>query len=179
MTVLDLTSCVVFSLVVTSGGYSLLGVHGLLIVVASPVAEHRLDGGGPRGDLLWGMWSRPRSGIEPVSPSMKGRFFFFFFFNHWAIREAPSRWLFKFFRIYFIYLFLAVLGLPCCAGSSLVVTSRGYSQVTGHGRLISVASLVAEHGLSGMRASVFAARGLSAWGSRALEHRLSSCGAWA
>ena len=42
----------VFSLVVTSGGYSLLGVHGLLIVVASPVAEHRLDGGGPRGDLL-------------------------------------------------------------------------------------------------------------------------------
>ena len=52
LTVLDLTSCVVFSLVVTSGGYSLLGVHGLLIVVASPVAEHRLDGGGPRGDLL-------------------------------------------------------------------------------------------------------------------------------
>ena len=29
------------SLVVLSGGYSLIAVHGLLIAVASPVAEHR------------------------------------------------------------------------------------------------------------------------------------------
>ena len=52
LAVLDLPRCVGFSLVVASGGYSLLGVHGLLIVVASPVAEHRLDSGGSRADLL-------------------------------------------------------------------------------------------------------------------------------
>ena len=41
-----------FSLVVASGGCSLLGVHGLLIAVASLVASHRLDSGGPQADLL-------------------------------------------------------------------------------------------------------------------------------
>ena len=41
-----------FSLVVRSRAYSLLGVHGLLIVVASLVAEQRLDSGGPQADLL-------------------------------------------------------------------------------------------------------------------------------
>ena len=97
--------------------------------------------------------------------------FFFFFFNHWAIREAPQR-LFKCFVIYFLYLFLALLGLPCCAGSSLVVISRGCSWVAARG-LLMAASLAAKHGLSGGRASILAARGLSAWGSRALEHRLS------
>ena len=40
------------------------------------------------------------------------------------------------------------------------------------------ASLVAEHRLWGMQASVAAARGLSSWGSRALRHRLSSWGSW-
>ena len=30
------------ALVVVSGGYSLTGLHGLLIVVTSPVAEHQL-----------------------------------------------------------------------------------------------------------------------------------------
>ena len=33
-----------FSLVVANGGYSLIVVHGLLITVASLVAEHRLKG---------------------------------------------------------------------------------------------------------------------------------------
>ena len=37
-----------------------------------------------------------------------------------------------------IYLFLAVLGLPCCVGYSLVVV---------HGLLVAVTPLVAEHGL--------------------------------
>ena len=37
-------------------------------------------------------------------------------------------------------------GLCCCMGFSLVVASRGYSLVAGHGLLIAVASLV-EHGL--------------------------------
>ena len=52
-----------------------------------------------------------------------------------------------FFLYNFIYLFLVVLGLCCCAGFSLVVASGGKSLVVVHGRLIVVASLVAEHGL--------------------------------
>ena len=47
------------------------------------------------------------------------------------------------------------------------------------GLLIAVASLVAEHGLLGMRASVVAACRLSSCGLPALENRLSSCGAGA
>ena len=41
----------------------------------------------------------------------------------------------------FIYLFLAVLGLCCCAGFSLVAV------VAGQGLLTATASLVADHGL--------------------------------
>ena len=43
-------------------------------------------------------------------------------------------------------------------------------------RLIAVTSLVSEHGLWGTLASVFAACGLGSFGSRILEHRLSSGG---
>ena len=49
--------------------------------------------------------------------------------------------------ISFVDLFLAVLGLCCCAGFSLLVTSRGYSLVWVL-ELLVAASLVAEHGLS-------------------------------
>ena len=167
---MDLPGCVGFSLVVASGGCSLLGVHGLLIAVASLVASHRLDSGGHR------LICSEACGIAPDQGSnlslLHCQADFFFFFNHWAIREAPQR-LFKCFVIYFLYLFLALLGLPCCAGSSLVVISRGCSWVAARG-LLMAASLAAKHGLSGGRASILAARGLSAWGSRALEHRLSS-----
>ena len=45
------------------------------------------------------------------------------------------------------YLFLAVLGLFCCVGFSLVAASGGYSPVAVLRLLIAVASLVAEHGL--------------------------------
>ena len=62
---------------------------------------------------------------------------------------------------------MAVLGLHCCTGFSLVVVSRGYTVVAVSRLLIAVASLVAEHELSGTWASVLAAHGL-----RALEHRL-------
>ena len=47
----------------------------------------------------------------------------------------------------FIYL-LAVLGLCCHAGFSLVAESRGCSLVVVHRLLIAVASLVADHTLS-------------------------------
>ena len=63
--------------------------------------------------------------------------------------------------ILYIYLFLAVLGLHCCAGFSLVVVSGSYSLVTTHRRLVMVASLVA--------GSRFA--GLSSCSSWALKHR--------
>ena len=50
-----------------------------------------------------------------------------------------------FFKI--IYLFLAVLGLRCCEGFSLVVVRGGYSLVAVHWLLIAVVSLIAKHGL--------------------------------
>ena len=66
-----------------------------------------------------------------------------------------------FLNIISLILILALLGLCCCMSISLVAVSRGYSPVVVHELLIVVASLVAEHELSGARASVAAARGLS------------------
>ena len=45
------------------------------------------------------------------------------------------------------YLFLALMGLCCCVGFSLVVANGGYSVVAMGELLIWVASLVAEHRL--------------------------------
>ena len=42
LAVLNLHCCLGFSLSAVSGGYSLVAVHGILIVVASLVAEHGL-----------------------------------------------------------------------------------------------------------------------------------------
>ena len=60
------------------------------------------------------------------------------------------------FKTFFI-LFLAVLGLRCCAGFSLVAASRGHSPVAVRGLLIVVASLVVKHRLYSMGASVVVA----------------------
>ena len=46
-----------------------------------------------------------------------------------------------------VYLFLALLGLCCCVGFSLVVASGGHSLVAVCGFLIVGPSLVSEHGL--------------------------------
>ena len=70
-----------------------------------------------------------------------------------------------------MYLFVAVLGLHCCRGFSLVVLSRGYSLVVVNGLLVEAASLVWSTG------SRFT--GFSSCSSWALEHRLSSYGTWA
>ena len=59
---------------------------------------------------------------------------------------------------------------------SLVAANGGYSLIVVHRLLITVASLVAEHGLKGSQASIAAACGLSICGSQVLEHRLNSCG---
>ena len=49
--------------------------------------------------------------------------------------------------LFFVCLFLAVLGLHCCVGFSLVVASGGYSLNAVRGLLIVEASLVVECGL--------------------------------
>ena len=49
--------------------------------------------------------------------------------------------------IYLIYLFLAALGLRCCARAFSSCGERGLLFIAVHGFLIAVASLVAEHGL--------------------------------
>ena len=55
---------------------------------------------------------------------------------------------FLFFKfIYFIYLFLAALGLRCCARAFSSCGEQGLLFVVVHGLLIAVASLVVEHGL--------------------------------
>ena len=56
-----------------------IAVHGPLTIAASLVAEHRLQtrrlsNCGSRAQLLRGMWNLPRSGLEPASPALAGRF---------------------------------------------------------------------------------------------------------
>ena len=53
-------------------------VRGPLTIVASLVAEHRLQtrrlsNCGSRAQLLRGMWDLPRPGLEPMSPALAGR----------------------------------------------------------------------------------------------------------
>ena len=87
-----------------AGAILCFAVRGLLIVVASLVAEHglqvrglqqlwcmgsvvvtqralecRLSSCGTQAQLLCGMWDLPRPGLKPVSPALAGGLFFFFF----------------------------------------------------------------------------------------------------
>ena len=72
-----------------------------------------------------------------------------------------------------IYLILTVLGLHCCRGFSLVAVIGGYS-------LSAVTQGSYWSGFSCCRVWALGhAGGLSICGSRALEHSLNSCGAWA
>ena len=81
-----------------------------------------------------------------------------------------------FFKLNFIYVFLAVLGL-CALHRFSLVASVGYPLAVVCRLVIMVASLGVEHGLWGTWASVVAACGLSSCISWAVEHRCS-CGAW-
>ena len=80
------------SLIMVSGGYSLVAVHRLLAAVAALIAEHGLQDTRAQqlrllrsrapaqplwrtAQLLRGMWDLPRSRTEPVSPALAGRFF--------------------------------------------------------------------------------------------------------
>ena len=61
--------------------------------------------------------------------------------------ESVLSWAFKIY-IYLINIFIqAVQGLITVPGLSLVMTSRGYSQVVVRGLLIAVTSLVVQHRL--------------------------------
>ena len=71
-----------FSLVVQSGGYSLVVGCGLLMAVAYLVAEYRLNSCDAQVSLLRGMWDLSEPGIEPISPGLTGRF---------SITEPPGR----------------------------------------------------------------------------------------
>ena len=67
----------------------------------------------------------------------------------------------------FIY---GCIGSPCCMGFSLVAVSKGYSLFAVCRLLIVIASLVAQHSLHGLWASVTVAYRLSSCNSWALEH---------
>ena len=51
------------------------------------------------------------------------------------------------FYSFFFFFFFAVFGVRCCAWAFSSCSERGLLFVAVHGRLIAVASLVAEHGL--------------------------------
>ena len=65
----------------------------------------------------------------------------------WRGRRVTRLVLVFFFLFFNIYLFLAVPGLPCCAGFSRVVARGGYSLGAVLGFLIAVTSSDTEHGL--------------------------------
>ena len=73
---------------------------------------------------------------------------------------------------------MTVLGLRCCARAFSSCGEQGLLFIAVHGLLIVVASRCGAQAL-GTRASVVVACGLCICGSRALEHRLSGCGAQA
>ena len=86
--------------------------------------------------------------------------------------KYPSAFLsLSLFKIHlFIYLFLAVLDLHCCARTFSSCTEQRLFFSTAGRLLISVASLVAQHRLQVCGLQYLEARGLSNCGSWALEH---------
>ena len=79
------------------------------------------------------------------------------------------------FILFYLFLFLAALGLRCCVRAFSSCSKRELLFLAACGLLIVVASLLGARAL-GARASVVVAHGLSSCGLRPLEHRLSSCG---
>ena len=83
MTVLSLRFCARAFSSYGKWGPLFIAVRGPLTIVASLVAEHRLQtrrlqtrrlsNCGSRAPSLCGMWDLPRPGLEPVSPALAGR----------------------------------------------------------------------------------------------------------
>ena len=76
------------------------------------------------------------------------------------------------------YLFLAALGLRCCARAFSSCGERRPLLAVVHRPPTAVSFPAVEHRLQSA-GSVAVAHGLSSCGSRALERRLSNCGTWA
>ena len=79
LAVLGLRFCVRAFSSCSERGPLFIAVRGPLTIVASLVAEHRLQtrrlsSCDSRAQLLRGMWDLPRPGLEPVSPALAGRF---------------------------------------------------------------------------------------------------------
>ena len=79
MAVLGLRFCARASSSCGKRGPLFIAVRGPLTIVASLVAEHRLQtrrlsSCGSRAQLLRSMWNPPRPGLEPMSPALAGRF---------------------------------------------------------------------------------------------------------
>ena len=82
-------------------------------------------------------------------------FFFFFFLKGWLSFKATSAqavsfrfWFFyEFIFLLFYYLFLAVLGLCCCARGFSSCGERGLLFLAMRGPPIVVGSVIVEHGL--------------------------------
>ena len=79
LAVLGLHFCVRAFSSFSERGPLFIAVRRPLTVVASLIAEHRLQthklsSCGSRAQLLRGMWDLPRPGLEPVSPALAGRF---------------------------------------------------------------------------------------------------------
>ena len=72
-----------------------------------------------------------------------------------------------------------MLGLYCCTRAFSSCSEQRLLFVAVHGLLIAVDCLCCGARALGAQASVFVACGLSSCGLWALEHRFSSCGAWA
>ena len=97
----------------------------------------------------------------------------------WELVARGTKFAFLFFLILFNRLVLAVLGLCCCVGFSLVETSRSYSLIVGLRLLNAATSFAAEHRPWGTWASVIAAPGHWNTGSGVVAHGLScfsACG---
>ena len=82
------------------------------------------------------MWDLPGPGLEPVSPPLAGRF----------LTTAPQGkpWEVTGFFLFFCFLFLAALGLRCCAWAFSSCGEWGLLFVVVRGLLIAVVSLVAK-----------------------------------
>ena len=79
MAALDLSFCARTFSSCSERGPLFIVVRGPLTIVASLVAEHklqtrRLSSCGSRAQPLRGMWDPPRPGLEPVSPALAGGF---------------------------------------------------------------------------------------------------------
>ena len=80
------------------------------------------------------MWDLPRPGLKLVSPASAGGL---------PTTAPPGKPLI----LFFFNLFLAALGLRCCAWAFSSCGEQGLLFIAVCGLLIVVASLVAEHGL--------------------------------